>query len=64
MNFFDVLVKYEYGKMKCVKSVIGEFSSCVSICRNKNTVRFGGLFFARPPAGGTGALPPALLDTR
>ena len=23
--------------MKCVKSVIGEFSSGVSICRNKNT---------------------------
>jgi len=30
INFFDVLDKYEYCK-KCVKSVLGEFSSGVSI---------------------------------
>jgi len=37
INFFDVLDKYEYWKGKCVKSVLGAFSSGVSICRKKGT---------------------------
>ena len=31
INLFDVLDKYEYWKGKCVKSVLGEFSSGVSM---------------------------------
>jgi len=48
--------------MKCVKSVLGEFSSGVSICRNKGTQSdLGALFLpGAPPAGGMGSLPPAL----
>ena len=42
--FFDVLGKYEYWKEKCVKSVLGEFNSGVSICRNKGTQIWGPLF--------------------
>jgi len=51
--------------MKCVKSVLGEFSSGVSICRNNGTQSdFGALFLPGPPLpGGTGALPPALVTT-
>ena len=54
--------KYEYWKGKCVKSVLGQFSSAVSICRNKGTQSDLGVPFlsGSPPAGGTGALPPAL----
>ena len=37
MNFFDVLDKYEYWKENCEKSVLGEFSSVVSIFCNKGT---------------------------
>jgi len=35
INLFDVLDKYECWKGKCVKSVLGEFSSGLSICCNK-----------------------------
>jgi len=37
INLFDIYDKYEYLKGKCMKSVLGEFSSGVSICRNKGT---------------------------
>ena len=37
MNFFDVLNKYKYWKENSVKSILGEFSSAVSIFRNKGT---------------------------
>jgi len=38
-----------------VKSVVGEFSSGVSICRNKgHQSDFGVPFLPAPPAGGTG----------
>jgi len=62
VNFFDILDKYEYSKGKCVKSVLGEFSSGISICRNQRTRSdLGASFFSGPPRpGGTGALPPAL----
>jgi len=42
--------------MKCVKGVLVEFSSGVSICRNKGTRSdLGALFCPKPPpAGGTG----------
>ena len=48
--------------MKCVKSVLGEFSSGVSACRNKGTQSDVGAPFlpGPPPAEGYGALPPAL----
>jgi len=48
--------------MKCVKSVLGEFSSGVPICRNKSTQSDLGAPFllGLPPVGGTRALPPAL----
>jgi len=35
--------------MKCVKSVLGEFSSGVSICRNKSTQSNLGPPFCPPP---------------
>ena len=38
INFFDVLDKYECWKVKCVKSVLGEFSFGVPIYRNKGTL--------------------------
>jgi len=39
--------------MKCVKSVLGEFSSGVSICRNKSTQSdLGAPFFPAPPRPG------------
>jgi len=43
--------------MKCVKSVLGEFSSGVSICRNNGTQSdLGGPLSARAPlAGGYGS---------
>jgi len=50
--------------MKCVKSVIGEFSSGVSIYRNKGTQSdlSGGPLFARAPRRGIRRiLPPALV---
>jgi len=39
--------------MKCVKSVLGEFSSGVSVCRNKGTQSDLGVPFlpGSPPAG-------------
>jgi len=42
--------------MKCVKSVLGEFSSGVSVCRNKSTQSdVGTPFLPGPPRpGGTG----------
>jgi len=62
INFFDVLDKYEYRKGKCVKSVVGEFSSGVSVCPNKGPQsELGPLFIRATPAGGTEALPPALF---
>ena len=59
INFLDVLEKYEYWKGK---SVLGEFSSGVSICYNKGTRSdLGILFLLEPPGRGVqGALPPAL----
>jgi len=55
IGFFDVLDKYEYWKGKCVKSVLGEFSSGVSICRNKGTHSdLGAPFLPVLPAGGYG----------
>jgi len=45
INFFDVLHKYEYWKGKCVKSVVGEFSSGVPVCPNKNTQSDLGVLF-------------------
>jgi len=56
MNFFDVLDKYEYWKENCEKSVLGEFSSVVSIFCNKGTQSDLGA----PRSGVRGALPPAL----
>ena len=50
-KFFEVLDKYEYWKGKCVKSVLGEFSSGVSICRNKGTQSDLGPLFAPPGRG-------------
>jgi len=35
INFIDVLDKYECWKVKCVKSIVGEFCSGVSTCPNK-----------------------------
>jgi len=35
INFFGVLDKYEYCKGKCVKSILGVFSSGVTVCRNR-----------------------------
>ena len=52
------LDKYEYWKVKCVKSVLGEFSSGVSICHKKVLSQIWGPLFARPLRG---ALPPALV---
>ena len=50
------LDKYEYWKVKCVKSVLGEFSSGVSICHKKVLSQIWGPLFARlPPARGYGA---------
>ena len=62
INFFDVLDKYEYCNMTCVKLVLGEFSSGVSVCSNKDTQSdLGTPLFPRPPRpGGAGVLPPAL----
>jgi len=39
INFFDALDldKYDYWKGNCMKSVLDEFSSSVSISRNKGT---------------------------
>jgi len=63
INLFDALDKYEYWKGKRVKSVLGEFSSGVSISRNKSTRSDSGAPFlpGAPPAGGYGGLPLALL---
>ena len=60
-NFFDVLDKYEYWKSKCEKSLLGEFSFGVSICRNKGTQSdLGALFLSGAPDRGVReALPPA-----
>jgi len=48
--------------MKCVKSVLGELSSGVSVCRNKGTESdLGAPFLLAPPGRGVrGTLPPAL----
>jgi len=55
INLFDVLDKYEYLKGKCVKSVLGEFGSGVSICCNKGTQSdLGSPIYSEPtPAGST-----------
>jgi len=42
INFFDVLDEYECWNRKCINSVFGEFSSGVSICRNKVTHQIWG----------------------
>ena len=57
VNFSDILDKYEYWKVKCVKSVLGEFSSGVSVCRNKRTQSdFGApLLPGSSPSQGTGS---------
>jgi len=59
INLFDVLDKYEYWKRKCVKSVLGVFSSGVSVCRNKGAQSDLGTPFHQG-LGGTGALPSGL----
>jgi len=48
--------KYEYWKGKCVKSVLGEFSFGISVCRNKGTQSdLGPPFRPGPlPGGGEG----------
>jgi len=51
INFFNVSDKNECWKEKCVISVLGEFSSDVSICRNKGPQSDLGRPFARPPPG-------------
>jgi len=63
MKFFDVLDKYEYWKENCVKSVLGEFSSVVTIFRNKGSQSDLGAPFldGAPRPGVRGTLPPALL---
>jgi len=63
INFFDVLDNYEYWKGKCVKSVLGEFSSGVSICRNKGAQSDLGAPFlsGTPRRRGMRGLPPALV---
>jgi len=53
INLFDVLDKYEYWKRKCVKSVLGVFSSGVSVCRNKGAQSDLGTPFHQG-LGGTG----------
>jgi len=60
-KFFEVLDKYEYWKGKCVKSVLGEFSSGVSIRRNKGTQSDLGPLFA-PLAGGYRGLSSGSVD--
>jgi len=59
INFFDVLDEYEYWNGKCVKSVLGEFRSGVSIYRNKGTQSDLGAPFL-PGVPQPGALPSAL----
>jgi len=50
--------------MKCVKSALGEFSSGVSVCRNKGTQSdLGTPFWPTPIPGDTGALLQALTGT-
>jgi len=52
-------------KGKCVKSIRGEFSSGVSICRNKGTQSdLGTPSFPDPPPAGYGLLPPAQAMTQ
>jgi len=65
MNFSDVLDKYEYWKENCVKSVLGEFSSVVSIFRNKDSQSdLGAPFLDRAPRpGGTEGPSSASGDT-
>jgi len=48
INFFDVLDKYKYSKGKCVKSVLAEFSSGVSVLRNKGNQSDLGTSFCPP----------------
>ena len=56
INLFDVLNKYDYWKGKCVKSVLGEFSSGVSLCpNNAPQLDYGAPFCQAPRLGGTGA---------
>ena len=56
VNFFNILDKYEFWKGKYVKSVLGEFSSGVSICPNQRTRSDLGAPFlpGSPPGRGIG----------
>ena len=61
-NVFDILDKHECLKENCVKSVLGEFSSGVSTCRNKSTQSD-----LRPPVcpgGQTGSYSSSFVCTR
>jgi len=51
--------------MKCAESVLGEFSSGVSVCRNESTqTGLGATFLPGAPSGWgvRGALPPVLVQ--
>jgi len=51
-SIFDILDKYECWTWKCVKSVLGEFSSGVSICRKDILSQIWGPIFTWAPIRG------------